>query len=371
MKLKLLVVALFCSVVGWGQSIFENPITGTNPDTSNPYTTGQIVNPNITVSGISRGTGIAGTNANNRYNANGWSIGAIDFTDYFEFTLTPNSGFRIDFVNFLYKSQVSAGTPNHQFRSSIDGFSSGIGTPNTAGTTIDLTGASYQNITTAVTFRFYTFGVTAVTTTYSINDFTFNGTVTSTTPPTIVPIVTSNTVDITTTYGTAFTNYTVTANESPTSYAATGLPAGVTINTTSGLISGTSSVVGTFPVSLTATNIIGTSTAVIKNYIVNPKPLTTIGLTSANKVYDGTTTATLGGTAALSGGIVGADVITLSGTPVSNYAAANVGTNYVITTTGYTLSGAYALKYTITQPSVINRNITQRPLTISGITSNN
>jgi len=69
-KVYLFTLFLFFLIIGQGQSIFTNPITGTNPNTSNPYTTGQIVDPNLTVSGIGRGTGINGNNANDRYNAN-------------------------------------------------------------------------------------------------------------------------------------------------------------------------------------------------------------------------------------------------------------------------------------------------------------
>jgi hypothetical protein len=177
-QIRLLLLILLTSIVSetvYGQSIFTNPIMGTNPNTTNPYIAGQIVDPNITVSGIGRGTGISGTNANDRYNTNGWSTTVIDLTDYFEFTLTPNGGFKIDFASFVYTGLVSAGTPSFSFRSSIDGFTTNIGTPTAAGTTISLAGAAYQNITTATTFRLYAYGLTAATTTYSINDFTFNG----------------------------------------------------------------------------------------------------------------------------------------------------------------------------------------------------
>ncbi len=180
MKLKLLFcLLLFVGVLGFGQSIFENPILGTNPNTANPYTTGQVVDPNITVSGIGRGAGINGTNANNRYNANGWNTATIDLTAYFEFTITPNAGFEIDFVSFVYTSQRSnASISNFAFRSSIDGFNSNLGTPLFDGATIDL--SSFQNINGPITFRFYAWGTSAAsTTTFSINDFTFNGTVTS------------------------------------------------------------------------------------------------------------------------------------------------------------------------------------------------
>ena len=56
--------------------------------------------------------------------------------------------------------------------------------------------------------------------------------------------------------GTPF-SYTITATNSPTSYNATGLPAGLTIDTATGIISGTPSVSGTFNITITATNGIG------------------------------------------------------------------------------------------------------------------
>ena len=59
--------------------------------------------------------------------------------DYFEFTISPNTSYEIDFVSFVYTSQVSTGTPSHAFRSSLDGFASNIGTPTTTGTTISPT----------------------------------------------------------------------------------------------------------------------------------------------------------------------------------------------------------------------------------------
>lgn len=181
MKSSIFFLVLLCSVISWGQSIVTNPISGTNPNTANPYTVGQVINPNITVSGIGRGTGISGSNANNRYNANNWSTTVLDLNDYFEFTIIPNSGFQINFASFTYTSQVSSGTASQVFRSSLDGFTSNIGSPTTTGTTISLTGAAYQNVTTAITFRIYSFGLAASGTTFSINDFTFNGFVTSTT----------------------------------------------------------------------------------------------------------------------------------------------------------------------------------------------
>jgi len=159
-------------------SIWSNEITGTNPGLTSPYTAGDVKNANISVSGISRGSGITGSAANNRYTATGWTTASTaDANDYFEFTLTPNSNYKIDFKTFEYTSQISGGASSHAFRSSLDGFVSNIGTATVSGTTIDLSGNNYQNITTPVTFRFYTFGVSASTRTFSINDFDFTGNV--------------------------------------------------------------------------------------------------------------------------------------------------------------------------------------------------
>jgi hypothetical protein len=87
--------------------------------------------------------------------------------------------------------------------------------------------------------------------------------------------------------------------------------------------------------------------------------LTIVGLTGDDKEYDSTTDATASGTATLSG-IVGAHDVSLSGTPTFTFASADAGTGIAIATTGYTLSGADASKYTLTQPT-LSADITTCP----------
>ena len=68
MKTKITPVKLTFSIIiylltltfGFAQSIFANEITGTNPKTYNPYILNQVLNTNITSTGIGRGTGIEG-----------------------------------------------------------------------------------------------------------------------------------------------------------------------------------------------------------------------------------------------------------------------------------------------------------------------
>ena len=64
------------------------------------------------------------------------------------------------------------------------------------------------------------------------------------------------------TQGQAF-SYQITADNAPASFNATGLPAGLSVDTASGLIAGTPTQTGAFPVVLSATNTAGTGTATL------------------------------------------------------------------------------------------------------------
>jgi hypothetical protein len=99
---------------------------------------------------------------------------------------------------------------------------------------------------------------------------------------------------------------------------------------------------------------------------VRTKTLTISGLTGDNKVYNATTAATVSGTASLVG-VNFSDVVTVGGSPSSSFATATVGTGKAITTTGYTLGGAQAPYYTLTQPTGLTADITAKALTISGL----
>jgi uncharacterized delta-60 repeat protein len=71
------------------------------------------------------------------------------------------------------------------------------------------------------------------------------------------------------TTGSAF-YYGVQTNLSGATFSATGLPAGLSIDPVSGIISGTATQTGTFPVTLTATNSTGTATATLTLVITAP-----------------------------------------------------------------------------------------------------
>jgi T5SS/PEP-CTERM-associated repeat protein/autotransporter-associated beta strand protein len=93
-------------------------------------------------------------------------------------------------------------------------------------------------------------------------------TVTSVVPG--VPIITSST-SVGGTQGQPF-SYQITATESPTSFGATVLPPGLSANTATGVISGTPTTVGSFDVTISATNSTATGSATLTITISAPAP---------------------------------------------------------------------------------------------------
>jgi hypothetical protein len=79
--------------------------------------------------------------------------------------------------------------------------------------------------------------------------------------PQLPPVITSQ-LTATATVGSSF-SYTITATNSPTSFGATGLPAALSVNTSSGLISGMPQAAGTSNVTISATNGAGTGNATL------------------------------------------------------------------------------------------------------------
>src|SRR5581483_11643264 len=91
---------------------------------------------------------------------------------------------------------------------------------------------------------------------------------------------------------------------------------------------------------------------------ITPATLTVIGTAVSNKVYDGTTAATLaGGTLA---GVIGSDAVNL--VQDGSFVSANTGTGVAVTAADG-LSGVGASNYTLAQPTGLSANITPAPLT--------
>jgi PKD repeat protein len=101
----------------------------------------------------------------------------------------------------------------------------------------------------------FTFEVSDGKSSSNISKVTIN--IGTTTIPSITSFLTA-----TGTVGTPF-NYSITGNNNPTSYGAAGLPAGLSVKTTTGVISGTPTENGTFNVRISATNGSGTGSEIL------------------------------------------------------------------------------------------------------------
>ena len=123
---------------------------------------------------------------------------------------------------------------------------------------------------------------------------------------------------------------------------------------------------------------VGTATATVrfkgnytgtasKTFRITPKALTVSGVAASNKVYDGTTTATI--TASLQG-VADGDSVQLT-TPAADFDTKDAGTGKAVTIAAggsFTISGADATNYTLTQPTVsgLTADITPAMLTAPG-----
>jgi hypothetical protein len=96
---------------------------------------------------------------------------------------------------------------------------------------------------------------------------------------------------------------------------------------------------------------------------ITAKSVTISGVTAADKVYDGTVIATLNAANATLQGVIPADASLLSlqsGSKAGSFADKNVGVGKPVTASGFTLSGASAGNYTLSQPTGLTASITAK-----------
>ncbi|MEO6229183.1 MAG: YDG domain-containing protein [Ferruginibacter sp.] len=195
-----------------------------------------------------------------------------------------------------------------------------------------------------------------------IDDVTIAWTVT---PACTAQTITAITSTVTKTYGDAAYSVSTSSTSGLTITYASSDPAVATVNS-----SGSVTIVGAGTTTITASQAgdatYCAATDETQTLTVNKKALTISGVTAMDKVYDGTTTATLTGTAALVG-VLAADIsnVILGGTPAANFASPIVGTGIAVAVTGYTISGSAAGNYSLTQPTGLTADITAPANSIS------
>ncbi|WP_338224309.1 MBG domain-containing protein [Algoriphagus confluentis] len=96
---------------------------------------------------------------------------------------------------------------------------------------------------------------------------------------------------------------------------------------------------------------------------ISPRDLVVTGLSANDKVYDGTTQATLSGTPTVIA--IGSDDVSVIGTPVANFTQDNVGLAIPVTVTGLALDGDDKDNYEIVLPAGLEADITQATLSIT------
>jgi hypothetical protein len=246
---------------------------------------------NLSAGSISR-TGLTGAANSSRYSATGWNTTA----NYLQMTLTAASGFRMDLNDaVIYGNWGSSGTgPGYYIvRSSLDNFVADIGYFDADSSTssvrlgaVKLPSTGYGQLST-VTFRIYgsSTPLSSGTTTASTGTGGFSALrVTGTLVP--IPSVTAATVAGT--VGTAV-NYNTVSSGSPTSYAISSgtLPAGLSLNTSTGAITGTPTAAGNGTVvSVTASNSAGTSAAANLTFnIAKATPIISVAPTASAITY--------------------------------------------------------------------------------------
>ena len=175
---------------------------------------------------------------------------------------------------------------------------------------------------------------------------------------------------------------TTSASLTSSNYQLSGFVGGqsATITQTAGTYSDPNVGNRTITASLASTNFTNATGTDLNNYIlptsatgvgtITPDPITISGITAANKIYDGTTTATISSPGSLVG-VYASDAanvsISTSGA-TANFANANAGTGIGVNITGLSLTGSQAYDYTLNPDAATTANINQKTLGLVNVT---
>lgn len=175
---------------------------------------------------------------------------------------------------------------------------------------------------------------------FTANDKVYDGAVTATGTTTGLTLIGVNAPDV------------VTIASATLAFQSAGAASGKTVVITGITLGGADA-------ALYAVNLAGAPTATAA---VTAKGLTLVGVSGVSRPFDGTTVATLSGTASYVGLIAGENFAVV-GTPSAAFAAPSVGSAKPIVVTGYQAPNA---NYSVTQPGGLSANVTARAVTLDG-----
>lgn len=183
--------------------IYSNPITGTDPGLSNPYTTGQSVATGITGYGIGYGSGLTGVSANDMVGLTGAFNSASQFAALNEnkyvslrFSTADANCYSINLnsavVTINYQT-AGTGPKKWALYSNINGFTNGsehtsgsLGTNATGTITYTFPATGFNNITSSIEFRLALHdaagSASALTFKFAVHSFSITGAVNDNTP---------------------------------------------------------------------------------------------------------------------------------------------------------------------------------------------
>ncbi|MGV7105901.1 GEVED domain-containing protein [Flavobacterium sp. U410] len=290
MKLKLLLLTVFFSALSWGQATIAIQDFESTPATPTwGYSGGGTVVTTANKHNGARSLQIGGTTTITFSNVDISSYTSVVLSVAFA-SVGADSGEDL-FMDISYDNGLTwNGTGSVKL---VDGFSNAninINTTNALDPTTVPSNPYPTSIDSGevqIAVRFRSVGLDSGEY-YFIDDVKLEGVASTPNPPIITSSLTASANT-----GAAFT-YDITATNAPTSYSASGLPAGLSINTTTGQITGSVAVAGTYNVTISATNTYGSDSETLvititsgPCYSANAPTFSTSGSTSVGDVDSG------------------------------------------------------------------------------------
>ncbi len=189
---------IFVNLLFWAttaSTYAQTTLAQWNFDSSTPVPTA--IATNVSATNATIGSGVGGPtypagnpSSGKAFSGTGWNVPALDLTKYVEVSLSPANSYSLAIAQLSFDEQRSGtGPTTWSLRSSLDNFATDINTTPTSTTSPTSNGsftsrvvslsanASFQNVSTPVTFRIYGFGASGAAGTWRFDNITVTGAV--------------------------------------------------------------------------------------------------------------------------------------------------------------------------------------------------